>query len=181
MCLQGIRNPHKKSPTGNEICALELLAAVAGKLLQESEGSASRNSPKQKDQINIPKDNVKQEPLEVKLKPDLDHGCYAESQFIPEIPSNNLELKLEPPLKDSILSDNDSGLEHASIVTTQDFFTNVKQEGSDTKNIAVNTPNKSEGDFMDSNIPKIIEKETEKCIPNQIVQNPKVLQVQKCG
>lgn len=139
------RNPHKKSSTGNEICAFELLAAVAGKLLQESEGSASSNTPDQKDQINIPKDNVKQEPLEeVKLKPDLDHGCCAESQFIPEIPSNNLELKLEPPLKDSILSDNDSGLEHASIVTTQYFFTNVKQDGSDTKNIAVNIKQKKE-------------------------------------
>ncbi|XP_023757259.1 telomere repeat-binding protein 4 [Lactuca sativa] len=174
------RNSHKKPSAGSEICAFELLAAVAGKLLQESEGSASSTSSEQKERINIPKDNVKQEPLEVKLKParleDLDQGCCAESQFVPE--PSNLELKLEPPLKDSLHSDNDSGLEHASIVTTSDLFkeigTNVKLEVSDSKNIVIDTPSKSEGgsyshgDLCDvnmdatANIPKLIEKETEK-------------------
>lgn len=171
------RNSHKKSSSGSEICAFELLAAVAGKLLQESEGSASSTGPDQKEQIDFPKDNVKQEPLEVKPKParldDLDQGFCAESQFVPE--PSKLELKLEPQLKDPLHSDNDSGLEHASIVTTSDFFreigTNVKFEASDFKNIVVGTPSKSEGGSpsngdlcdvnMDTDLPKLIEKETE--------------------
>lgn len=157
------RNSHKKSSAGSEICPFELLAAVAGKLLQESEGSASSTGPQQKEEIIISKDIIKQELLEVKLKrsEDLDQRYCAESQFIPE--PSNLELQLEPPLKDLLHSDNDSGIEHASIVTTSDFLkevtTNVKLESPDSKNGNLCDAN------MDTNIPKLqtepVEKQTE--------------------
>ncbi|GKA11054.1 homeodomain-like protein [Tanacetum coccineum] len=129
------RVSNKKSSAGSEICPFELLAAVAGKLLQESESSTSSTGQDIKEQVSVSKDSVKKEPLDVKLKPlrldYLDQGCYAESEFVPE--PSDLELKLEPtPLNDLPHSDNDSGIEHASIVTTSDFLkevgTNVKME-----------------------------------------------------
>ncbi|XP_076910246.1 telomere repeat-binding protein 4-like [Bidens hawaiensis] len=116
------RVSHKKSSTSSEICPFELLAAVAGKLLQESGSSASSTGPEK---------DVKQEPLEVKvkvnpLKLDYLEGCCDESEFVPE--HSNLELKLTPPVKDLPQSDSDSALEHASVIST-----NVKLEGSNGK------------------------------------------------
>lgn len=125
------------------------MAAVAGKLLQESESSTSSTGQDVKEQISVSKDSVKQEPLDVNLKPlrldYLDQGCSAESEFVPE--PSDLELKLEPtPLKDLPHSDNDSGIEHASIVTTSDFLkevgTNVKLEAHNGVN---GSRSKSEG------------------------------------
>ncbi|KAF5770914.1 putative transcription factor MYB-HB-like family [Helianthus annuus] len=130
------RISHKKSSAGSEICPFELLAAVAGKLLQESETSVSSTGPERKEQITVHEEGVKQEPLEVKINPlrldYLDQGCCGENEFVP-VPSN-LELKLEPAVKDLPQSDNDSALEHASIVSTSDFSkevnANVKLETS---------------------------------------------------
>ncbi|KVI09828.1 telomere repeat-binding protein 2 [Cynara cardunculus var. scolymus] len=149
------RNWHKKSSEGSEICPFELLAAVAGKLLEESESSASSTGSEGKEQISIPKDGVKQEPLDVKLKPlrleYLDQGCCAESGFVHE--HSNPELKIEPLLTDLPQSDNDSGLEHASVVTTSDFLkevgTNVQLEASDGKH-GVDGP--LSGDLCDVNM-----------------------------
>ncbi|XP_076914533.1 telomere repeat-binding protein 4-like isoform X2 [Bidens hawaiensis] len=124
------RTPHKKSSAGSEICPFELLAAVAGKLLQESESSVSSTAPETKEHISIIKDGVKQEPVDVKLDPlrldYLDQGCCGESEFVPEP-----ELKIESsiPLKDLPHSDSDSGVEHASMITT-----NVKLETANGKN-----------------------------------------------
>nr|XP_043634434.1 telomere repeat-binding protein 4-like [Erigeron canadensis] len=149
---RSIRRNIQKKPSGvNELCPFELLAAVAGKLLQESESSASSTCAERKQQINISKDGVKQEQFEEKLKPlrldYLDHGCSAENEFLPE--PSNLELKLEPLLNDLPLSDNDSGLDNASIVTTSNFIkessTNVKLKPSDTKNTVNVSHSKSEG------------------------------------
>ncbi|KAK1409454.1 hypothetical protein QVD17_35980 [Tagetes erecta] len=145
------RISHKKSSAGSDICPFELLATVAGKLLQESGSSASSTSPERKEQIIIPEEDVKQEPLELKINPlrldYLDQGCTAESEFVPE--PSNLKLKLEPALKDLPHSDNDSVLEHTSVMTTSDFLkevsTNVKLEASNDKN-GVN------GDVCDANI-----------------------------
>ncbi|KAJ0564320.1 putative transcription factor MYB-HB-like family [Helianthus annuus] len=112
------RNSHKKSSAGSELCPFELLAAVAGKLLQESESSVSSTGPESKEHIITPKESVKHEPIEVKLNPltldYLDQGCCGENEFVPK--PSNLALKIESPLKDSPQSDSDSGLEHASIV-----------------------------------------------------------------
>ncbi|XP_071706499.1 telomere repeat-binding protein 4-like [Rutidosis leptorrhynchoides] len=136
------RNSQKKSSADSKICPFELLAAVAGKLLQERESfdsaSASSKGSEGKEQIDIPKCGVNQEPPKVKVKPVkldyLDQGCFGESEFVSEPP--NLELKLEPPSKDLPHSDNESGLEHSSIVTTSDVSKDVstKLESSDTKN-----------------------------------------------
>ncbi|KAJ0657807.1 putative transcription factor MYB-HB-like family [Helianthus annuus] len=147
------RISHKRSSAGSEICPFELLAAVAGKLLQESESSVSSTGPERKEQIIVHEEGVKQEPLEVKINPlrldYLDQGCCGENEFV-HVPSN-LELKLEPPVKDLPQSDNDSALEHASIISTSDFSkevnANVKLETSndlcdgmmDTKETKVQT------------------------------------------
>ncbi|XP_076954723.1 telomere repeat-binding protein 4-like [Bidens hawaiensis] len=116
------RVSHKKSSTNSEICPFELLAAVAGKLLQESTSSVSSTGPESKEQITIPEKDVNQEALEVKVNPlkldYLDQGCCGESEFVPE--PSNLELKLAPPVKDLPHSDNDSALEHASVISTND-------------------------------------------------------------
>ncbi|KAI7756559.1 hypothetical protein M8C21_009869 [Ambrosia artemisiifolia] len=135
------RISRKKSSAGSEICPFELLAAVAGKLLQESESSVSSTGPERKEQITVPEEGVKQEPLEVKINPlrldYLDQGCCGDNEFVSE--PSNLELKLEPAVKDlRAESDNDSALEHASIISTSDFSkevsVNVKLEASNDKN-----------------------------------------------
>ncbi|KAI7726328.1 hypothetical protein M8C21_011204 [Ambrosia artemisiifolia] len=119
------RSSHKRSSDGSKLCAFELLAAVADKLLQESESSTSSISQEPKEQAAFP--IVKQEELEVKgndVKSEIvDHGSSAESK-------SNLARKLDPPLKESLESDNDSGLEHVSEVTiVKNVENNVKLEG----------------------------------------------------
>ncbi|XP_071734513.1 telomere repeat-binding protein 4-like [Rutidosis leptorrhynchoides] len=166
----------KKWSVGTEICPFELLAAVAGKLLQESESSASASStgPEGKEDTNVPKSVVKQEPLEakVKVKPTrldyIDQGCFGESELVPEPP--NLELKLDTSLKDQPQSDNESGLEHASIVTTSDFIkeadSTVKFESSDGKN-EVNCSHGGLYDInMDTNTAKVQTEAVEKLSDN---------------
>ncbi|CAI9302784.1 unnamed protein product [Lactuca saligna] len=51
------RNSHRKSSEGSKICAFDLLASIADKLLQESESSTSITSPEQKDQITLHKES----------------------------------------------------------------------------------------------------------------------------
>ncbi|KAI3734887.1 hypothetical protein L6452_14367 [Arctium lappa] len=145
------RSLHRKSSERDEICAFELLAEVADKLLQESESSTSSTGSEGKEPITIPKEGVKHEPLEVNVKPvrsELhDQGSCAESELV--APPTNLEVKLEPHLKELPQSENDSGLERASIVTTSDFVTevgtNVRREASEEKNGVGDIPGKPEG------------------------------------
>ncbi|KAI7751233.1 hypothetical protein M8C21_021302 [Ambrosia artemisiifolia] len=122
------RNAHKKSSGSSEICPFELLAAVAGKLLQESESSVSSTGPESKEHISTPNEDVKHELLDVKLNPltldYLDQGCCGESEFVPD--PSNLELKIESSSKNLPQSDSDSGLERASIITTSDFLKEVR-------------------------------------------------------
>lgn len=67
--------PHKKLVDESKLCAFELLAAVAGKLLQESESSTSSNVA---EKMELKDDKTfKSEKF--------DHGSCAESSFIPEI------------------------------------------------------------------------------------------------
>ncbi|KAL8247713.1 hypothetical protein R6Q59_008929 [Mikania micrantha] len=145
------RSAHKKSSTGSEVCPFELLAAVAGQLLQESGSSVSSTGLERKKQITISEKCVKKEPIEVKINPlrldYLDHGCCGESEFVPE--HSNIELKLEPPLKDLPQSDNDSALEHASIVTATDF---LKEVGANVKLEASSDKNGIDGDLCDANM-----------------------------
>lgn len=105
-----------KSSDGGEICAFELLAAVAGKLLEESESSTSS--------IGSEKEGVKHEPLEVNVKPVgseyHDQASGAESEVV--VKPASIDLKIEPPLKEVPQSENDSGSDHASNITMSDFI-----------------------------------------------------------
>ncbi|XP_024991492.1 telomere repeat-binding protein 4-like isoform X3 [Cynara cardunculus var. scolymus] len=144
------RSLHSKSSERDEICAFELLAEVADKLLQESESSTSSTGSEGKEQISIPKEGIKHEPLEVNLKPvrsELhDQGSCAESELV--APPTTLELKQEPHSQELPQSENDSGLERASIVTASDFVTkvgtNVRREASEDKNGVSDIPGKPE-------------------------------------
>ncbi|XP_076906901.1 telomere repeat-binding protein 3-like [Bidens hawaiensis] len=91
-----------KSTEDGEICGFELLADAADKLLQEqeSESSTSSTDPKEKGQISS-LNEVKNDLLEVKVK----------------------TTKVKPPLLKH--SENDSGSNHASMVTNTDFKTKV--------------------------------------------------------
>ncbi|KAI7725401.1 hypothetical protein M8C21_033820 [Ambrosia artemisiifolia] len=119
------RRSHKRSSDGSKLCAFELLAAAADKLLQESESSTSSISQEPKEQAAFP--IVKQEELKVKgndVKSEIvDHGSSAESKC-------DLERKLDRLLKQSLESDNDSGLEHVPEVRiVKNVGNNVKLEG----------------------------------------------------
>ncbi|GJW56645.1 telomere repeat-binding protein 3 [Tanacetum coccineum] len=107
-----------KSSDGGEICAFELLAAVAGKLLEESESSTSTIGSEK---------GVKHEPLEVNVKPVgseyHDQASGAESEVVVKAAAS-MDLKIEPPLKEVPQSENDSGSgsDHASNITISDFI-----------------------------------------------------------
>lgn len=65
----------------SEFCAFDLLAAVAGKLLQESESSASSNGIVQRNIFRNEKDDVKD-----RIKSEcFDRGSCAESAFVPNL------------------------------------------------------------------------------------------------
>ncbi|KAL5567536.1 hypothetical protein UlMin_024111 [Ulmus minor] len=87
----------RKKAEDNEICAFELLASLAGKLLQESESSsASSNASGGNSQSALDKDIVKQEG-EDEAKPfkaaRSEHRCSEESAFVSEITSQNIDQK----------------------------------------------------------------------------------------
>ncbi|KAL2248832.1 telomere repeat-binding protein 4 [Sesamum indicum] len=135
------RSPHKNSIEDSKLCAFELLAAVAGKLLQESESSASSSVANGKFQPGICQGgNKKEQSLDDKaLKSEsFDHGSCAESAFIPEIsvPEQN---QLE----------NNSALEQTSVRATSDIRKKVdcdiKLGTSEVKNADGNTISKVEG------------------------------------
>ncbi|XP_073140402.1 telomere repeat-binding protein 4-like [Henckelia pumila] len=76
----------KKLVEDNELCPFELLAAVAGKLLQESESSACSNAGEGKGQLGIGRDGFVggQHGNPSKLE-GFDHGSCAESVFVQEV------------------------------------------------------------------------------------------------
>lgn len=123
--------PTKPSDQGGEICAFELLAAVADKLLQESESSISSTD--------------KHQPLEVKVKPVTsehhDQESCTESQRAGQ-PTN-----LDSSIKEFPHSDNDSGLEPASVFTNSDalkVISNSRIEASEDKHIVNDTDTPSD-------------------------------------
>ncbi|XP_073288374.1 telomere repeat-binding protein 3-like [Primulina huaijiensis] len=76
----------KKLVEDNELCPFELLAAVAGKLLQESESSACSNAGEGKGPLGISRDGFVMGQHGNPLKSEgLDHGSCAESSFVPEV------------------------------------------------------------------------------------------------
>uniref|UniRef100_A0A5B7AP58 Putative telomere repeat-binding protein 4 isoform X2 n=1 Tax=Davidia involucrata TaxID=16924 RepID=A0A5B7AP58_DAVIN len=143
---------HKKTVDDSQICAFELLAAVAGKLLQENESSASSNAAEGKHQLSIHKDGIKQEVLEEGKALRLecpDQGSCVESVFVPELAAQ--ERISKSTLKDFPHAESYSVLGHASI---NDFLkkvgSDVKSEICKSKNAVGNLPGKVEGASPDS-------------------------------
>ncbi|KAK3006575.1 hypothetical protein RJ639_016226 [Escallonia herrerae] len=144
------RGPYKKSVEDSQICAFELLAAVAGKLLQESKSSASSNAAEGKAQLDIHLDGIKKEQLEGKAVRSecLDQGSCIESEFVHDLAAlgQNLKTTLKVPQAES-----DSAFEHASIVTGSDISKKVsydlKLEISDSKNADGTVARKPEEGF----------------------------------
>lgn len=83
----------KKLVEDNELCPFELLAAVAGKLLQESESSACSNAGEGKQTLGIGRDGFVKGQHGNPLKSEgLDHGSCAESAFVPEVSAQECNL-----------------------------------------------------------------------------------------
>ncbi|KAL6503712.1 hypothetical protein OROGR_025635 [Orobanche gracilis] len=123
--------PHKNLVEDSKLCAFELLAAVAGKLLQESESSASSNLAGGIDKRVISRDgNEDGKPIDDKAlnSERFDHGSCAESTVVPE--TSIQEQILLSRIKGKSQSENDSILEHTSVPASSDV---LKKEDSDTK------------------------------------------------
>ncbi|KZV54106.1 telomere binding protein [Dorcoceras hygrometricum] len=90
------REPLNKSVEGNKLCAFELLATVAGQLLQESEGFTSDYVAEGKAHFGDGKiGNRKGQPkydATLKLDNHDQHGSCAESVSFPEIPVQECDL-----------------------------------------------------------------------------------------
>nr|XP_034919102.1 telomere repeat-binding protein 3-like isoform X9 [Populus alba] len=86
---------NKKKVEDSQLCAFDLLASLAGKLLQESESSASSNASEANDQPIIGGGGVKCEQAEDRpLKAEcLDHGSCGESAFVTGFTSPNSDQK----------------------------------------------------------------------------------------
>ncbi|CAN0837474.1 Telomere repeat-binding protein 4 [Linum grandiflorum] len=107
------RSFHKRIVDDSQICAFELLASLAGKLLQETESSsASSNASDANDRPAICDDVVKGEQVEKRpVKGDcFDLGRSEESIFLPDDSRGTIN-KIPPPAeseRSSIVSNSDS-------------------------------------------------------------------------
>ncbi|CAI9768323.1 unnamed protein product [Fraxinus pennsylvanica] len=119
------RSPQKKLVEDSTISAFELLAAVAGKLLQESESSTSSNAAEAKVHPGFrdgKKTSLPENDKALKLK-YFDQGSCAESAFFPEISvqdRNILSIVKELPR-----AENDSILDRTSALVSCDLPTKV--------------------------------------------------------
>lgn len=124
------RGSHKKSVEDSQICAFELLAAVAGKLLQESESSTSSNA-EGKDPSGIHSGGVKHEQLEASkaLRSECnDQGSCIESVFVSGLAAQNHNSK--STLRELPHAVCDTVLESTSIISSSNFS---KKVGHDVK------------------------------------------------
>ncbi|KAJ8564973.1 hypothetical protein K7X08_001433 [Anisodus acutangulus] len=100
---RSVRRRHSlKNIDKDQICAFELLAAVAGELLQESESSACSNAAVGKDELSDCRAVTKCEQLkeDKAVKSEcLDQGSCVESAYIPEpaAQEQNLKYSLDKP------------------------------------------------------------------------------------
>ncbi|XP_012089031.1 telomere repeat-binding protein 4 isoform X2 [Jatropha curcas] len=146
------RGLQKKKVEDSQICAFELLAALAGKLLQESESSASSSASETNDQPAIGDNGIKEEqdkPLKIEC---LDQGSCEESVFIPEFTAPSSDKKFL--LKECPRADSDSILERSSIITNSDSSekasSDVKSAICKSKSPCDDLPCKIEGGSPDS-------------------------------
>lgn len=110
------RSPLNKKVKDNQVCAFEILASIAGKLLEESESSASSNAS----EGFIVQD--RQNEVKPSIAEGIHHGSSGESIFTTEVASQNLDQK--------------------SFVHTETGFSLEKAEKANVKIEAVESDNK---------------------------------------
>ncbi|KAL8093456.1 telomere repeat-binding protein 4 isoform X2 [Apium graveolens] len=139
----------KKSPDVGQLYAFELLAAVAGKLLQESESSASSNIAEGKVPLGINDDGIKKEEVEERVVRSecLDQESCIESVTVPKNAAP--EHITKSTSKELPRFETNSFYEHVSVVTDShsDFLNkvsgDVKSDKWSSNNAAGNFPSKS--------------------------------------
>ncbi|KAJ9684280.1 hypothetical protein PVL29_016659 [Vitis rotundifolia] len=134
------RGSVKKPVDDSQICAIDLLATLAGKLLQESESSsASSNVAAGKDRLNISKDGIKQK-LQHDDKPlkgeCLDQGSCEGIVFVSELASQDLSPKYT--VKQFPHAVHDAILDCTSAVASSDYLDKV---GCDVKMVTCKSKN----------------------------------------
>lgn len=148
---------HRKKAEDSQICAFELLASLAGKLLQETESSsASSNASQGNNQSAFDQYVVKQgrQDEEIPVKPVKEEcfepGSSEESASINELTSKCIDQKYI--LKEFPSTDSNAVLEHTSSIAKSDCLDNI---GGDVKSVICNSskavyennPNEVEGGF----------------------------------
>ncbi|KAI4383972.1 hypothetical protein MLD38_009749 [Melastoma candidum] len=131
------RSRHNKISDGKHHCPIELLASLAGKLLQENESSsASNNASDENNLLAFCKDRVKEErqhvdkPLKVE---SLELGSCEESNFVVQ---HELECKDQQPKQESQSKDeSDHSVECTSVISD---FVPLDKGKSDTKPMVFN-------------------------------------------
>jgi hypothetical protein len=165
------RGLHKKTVEDSQICAFELLASIAGKLLQESESSASSNASEGNDQPSTSKD-VKREQQNGD-KPFMagwtNQGSCGDSSLASELASQNINLKCI--LKEFSHAESDDALERNSIINNSDCSQKVSEDVKSvickSKTDFGNYSSKVEGDYphfgesCDANVKNEIQRQQE--------------------
>ncbi|XP_047981477.1 telomere repeat-binding protein 3-like isoform X2 [Salvia hispanica] len=143
------RGPRKKTVEDSQLCAFELLAAVAGKLLLENESSASSNVAEVKSQPGSSRGrNEKVQPKDDKaLKSEsFDHGSCAESAFVPKISVEEGNLLFN--CNGIPQAENDQVVEQTAVRASSDFqqklHCDIKLGSSEDKSLDENGPCKIE-------------------------------------
>lgn len=133
------RGPHKKKAEDSQICAFELLASLAGKLLQESESSsASSNASERNNQSSsqVVKHGRRDEDKPVKpVKEErFEPGSSEGSAFVNELTSQSIDQEFI--LKEFPNADSNAILERTSSITKSDCLHKV---GGDVKSVICNS------------------------------------------
>lgn len=90
------RSPLNKKVKDNQVCAFEILASIAGKLLEESESSASSNASEGNNQHSFREGVIvqdRQDEAKPSITEGIHHGSFGESIFTTEVASQNLDQK----------------------------------------------------------------------------------------
>ncbi|KAF3433687.1 hypothetical protein FNV43_RR24790 [Rhamnella rubrinervis] len=137
------RGPHKKKVEDSQICAFELLASLAGKLLQESESSsASSNASEGNNQSSFDKKVVKHgrrdedKPVKPVKEECFEPGSSEGSAFVNELTSKSITQKFI--LKEFPNADSNAVLERTSSITKSDC---LDKGGGDVKSVICNSSN----------------------------------------
>ncbi|GAA0187412.1 hypothetical protein LIER_34700 [Lithospermum erythrorhizon] len=140
------RRPRKQTIEDGQVCAFELLAALAGKLLQESESSASSNA-EGKDQLGILGDGFKFEDHKAFRSESRDPGSCVESAFMSG--SAVREPNSKSSLRDTLHLGDESVLKHTSNTTdtdlSKDINLDLKLEICTSNSVERNLPDRMEG------------------------------------